>query len=75
MSGPEVGEAHHLLGGAAAKRGRPEEAAAYFQRALELGADSPSLRLGYASALEALGQAPESEAQMAIYRRMRSEPE
>ncbi len=65
-----LGEAWELLGGIAAKQDRPAEAAERFRRALAAGADGPGLRLGYAGALEELGRRPESEEQMAAYRRL-----
>jgi Flp pilus assembly protein TadD len=65
---PDLGQAHARLGGAIAKQNRPAEAVAYFQRALDLGADSPTLRLGYSAALESLGRDDEAEAQMEAYR-------
>ncbi len=65
---PDLGQAHASLGGAVAKQNRPAEAVAYFQRALDLGADSPTLRLGYSAALESLGRDDEAEAQMEAYR-------
>ena len=72
---PGLGEAYELLGGAAAKLDNSEEAAVYFARALELGADSPSLRLGYAAALENLGRLEESAEQDAAYRRLVQRPQ
>jgi tetratricopeptide (TPR) repeat protein len=72
---PGLGEAYELLGGAAAKLDNSEEAAVYFARALELGADSPSLRLGYAAALETLGRLEESAEQDAAYRRLVQRPQ
>jgi len=72
---PELGEAHELLGGAAAKLERPDEAVAHFQRALELGVDGPSLRLGYAAALESLGRLDESAQQDEAYRRLVQRPQ
>jgi len=72
---PQLGEAYVLLGGAAAKLDHPAEAAAYFERALELGADSPSLRLGYSAVLESLGRLEESAQQDEAYRRLVQPPQ
>jgi Flp pilus assembly protein TadD len=72
---PSLGEGHALLGGAAAKLNNPEEAVTHFERALELGADSPSLRLGYAAALESLGRLEESAQQDEAYRRLVQRPQ
>jgi tetratricopeptide (TPR) repeat protein len=72
---PSLGEGHALLGGAAAKLNDPEEAVTHFAQALELGADSPSLRLGYAAALESLGRLEESAEQDAAYRRLVQRPQ
>ena len=47
----------------------------YFRQAVELGSDSPSLRLGYAAALESLGRIDERDAQMVAYRRLKGNPE
>ncbi len=69
-----LGEAWSLLGGAAVKLERPAAAVERFQRALDLGADGPSLRLGYAAALESLGRGAESEEQMRAYRRLTKGP-
>ncbi len=66
----ELGAAWELLGGIAAKQGRPAEAAEHFRRALAAGTDSPALRLGYAGALEELGLEQESEQQKEAYRRL-----
>ncbi len=66
-----LGEAWSLLGGAAVKLDRPAAAVERFQRALDLGADSAALRLGYAAALESLGRGAESEEQMRAYRRLK----
>ena len=64
----ELGDAFALLGAAVAKQGRPEEAVHYFQRALELGFDAPSLRLGYSGALDSLGREEQAEKQLEAYR-------
>jgi Flp pilus assembly protein TadD len=71
----ELGDAYVLLGGAAAKLGRPHEAVTHFERALELGVDSPSLRLGYAAALESLGRLDESREQNEAYQRLVQRPQ
>ena len=72
---PNLGEAYVLLGGAAAKLDRPAAAAAYFERALELGTESPTLRLGYSAALESLGRLEESAQQDEAYRRLIQPPQ
>jgi len=72
---PNLGEAHVLLGGAAAKLGQPAAAITHFERALELGVDSPSLRLGYSSALASLGRLEESAQQDEAYRRLTQPPQ
>jgi tetratricopeptide (TPR) repeat protein len=69
-----LAEAHALLAGALVKQRKPEEALAHFQRAIELGADSPEVRLGYAGALETLGRKRESDAQMEAYRKLQARP-
>ncbi len=66
-----LGDAHELLGGIAAKQQHPEEETRHFQSALGLETDSPSLRLGYAAALESLGRPRDSEEQMRAYRRLK----
>ena len=63
------------MGGAAAKMEQPGNAAGYFQRALDLGFDGPSLRIGYAAALESLGRLEESAEQDAAYRRLVEQPQ
>lgn len=70
---PSNGETLHLLGGIAAKRGRPDEAAEFFQSALDRGSDSLSLRLGYAAALDSLGRTDERDEQIEAYRRLKGE--
>jgi len=72
---PGLGEAYLLLGGAAAKLERPDEAVIRFERALELGVDSPALRLGYAAALESLGRLEESREQNEAYQRLVQRPQ
>jgi len=72
---PNLGEAYVLLGGAAAKLGHPDEAITHFEHALKLGVDSPSLRLGYSSALESLGRMEESAEQDEAYRRLTQLPQ
>jgi predicted Zn-dependent protease len=62
-----MGEATALLAMAFAKQERYPEAAERFQEALDQGADSPALRLGYAAALESLGRIDESRRQWAAY--------
>jgi Tfp pilus assembly protein PilF len=65
-----LGTAHALLAGALVKQGKAAEAVPHFEKAIELGVDSPEVRLGYANALETLGRAKEAEAQMEAYRRL-----
>jgi tetratricopeptide (TPR) repeat protein len=69
-----LAEAHALLAGALAKQRKPEEAIVHFQRAIELGADAPEVRLGYAGALETLGREAEAKEQMDAYRRLAAGP-
>jgi predicted Zn-dependent protease len=64
--------AHALLAGALVKQSKNQEALPHFDKAIELGADSPEVRLGYAEALKTLGRAKEAEAQMDAYRRLKS---
>jgi predicted Zn-dependent protease len=66
--------AHALLAGALVKQGKAADALAHFDTAIELGADSPEVRLGYAEALKSLGRAKEAEAQMDAYRRLTMQP-
>ncbi len=65
--------AHALLAGALVKQGKAADALAHFDSAIELGADSPEVRLGYAEALKSLGRAKEADAQMEAYRRLASQ--
>ena len=62
--------AHALLAGALVKQGKADAALAHFQSAIELGADSPEVRLGFAEALESLGRAKEAEVQREAYRKL-----
>jgi predicted Zn-dependent protease len=62
--------AHALLAGALVKQGKATDALPHFDQAIELGADSPEVRLGYAEALRTLGREKEAEAQMEAYRRL-----
>jgi hypothetical protein len=62
--------AHALLAGALVKQGKAADALAHFDTAIELGADSPEVRLGYAEALKSLGRTKEADAQMEAYRRL-----
>ena len=64
--------AHALLAGALVKQSKLTEALSHFEEAIELGADSAEVRLGYAEALKSLGRAKEADAQMDAYRRLTS---
>ena len=66
---PDLGDAHSMLGSSLARQERPAEAILHFEKAIRLGSDSPTLRLGYAGALESLGRDEEAQAQMEAYRR------
>ncbi len=61
--------AHQMLGVALLKSGRAQEAIPYFERALELDADNPELRLAWAEALASLGRDAESAVQLEAYRK------
>ncbi len=67
---PDLGDAHSMLGSSLSRQERPAEAILHFAKAIELGSDSPTLRLGYAAALESLGREEEAKAQMEAYRRL-----
>ncbi len=66
--------AHALLAGALVKQGKAVDALAHFDAAIELGADSPEVRLGYAEALKSLGRTKEANEQMQAYQRLTSSP-
>ena len=65
-------EAFQLLGQATARQEKYELAAAYFERALDLGRDTVTLRLNYANVLDILGRTEDFEAQMEAYRRLKA---
>ena len=67
---PDLGDAHSMLGSSLSRQKRPAEAILHFEQAISLGSDSPTLRLGYAAALESLGREEEAQAQMEAYRRL-----
>jgi tetratricopeptide (TPR) repeat protein len=66
---PELADAHSLLGMTLSSLERYDEAVASFERALELGADSGALRLGYSEALHGAGRLEESRQQLEEYRK------
>ncbi len=66
-------EAFQLLGQATARQEKYELAAAYFERALDLGRDTIALRLNYATVLDALGRTEEFEQQMEAYRQLKEQ--
>jgi tetratricopeptide (TPR) repeat protein len=70
---PDLAPAHALLGLVALGREDAAEAVDRFRQALDLGADSPNLRLNYATALRSLGRLEEGEQQMQAYRRLLGE--
>jgi tetratricopeptide (TPR) repeat protein len=67
---PDLAEGHTLLGMALSSAERYEAAVGAFERALELGAEGTTLRLGFAEALRGAGRLAESEEQMEAYRRL-----